>query len=570
MNKNTKRSIRSHIGRLSALSLAVGATLFASVAHAQLTQNITIGNPKALALGNAVTADPPGIDSIHFNPAGLAKIKGRQRQLKVLGAQMTFETNFGNRDLSKAQTEIDPLTGEPGSIKDTYIEVYCNDVAGCTYPDEKFENTSDSTSKPLIMLPGAGLTEVPFLVIPLGGIAIEDPNYGWTFATAVYSPQAIGYERDADSGSAYQGQRLGITRLTYFSPSIGLQFSDELYVGASIGFSYQGFGVETKLRTAEPTLAFIQGTLNNLDDTLKDLGLALSAIGPGDDIGSLTLELEDPLSLTFNVGLLWEPTEWVSFGVVYQSEGTSNLEGDFKMEHSDNFIAMTHGLVDLNGPLALAGLGPFNGTKVVEGTAELELINPAHFAIGTSLKLFPNLKVNLDAKWTDYSAWENLEIKFDSNIDFLTVSDLVYTLGGSGFNADGEDNADPDTMIIQRQYESVWSWAIGVEYEYSDNLVLRFGYEPRDSAIPDDRVDILAPLAAAQLYTIGFGYQLDNYSRFDAAYGYLTSTFSADAGESENLNSTTPGQVVYNPYAFLDVESTTTAHIFTFTYEEKF
>ncbi len=48
--------------------------LFSKGASAQLTDNLSLGNPKALALGHAVTADPPGIDSIHYNPAGLAKI----------------------------------------------------------------------------------------------------------------------------------------------------------------------------------------------------------------------------------------------------------------------------------------------------------------------------------------------------------------------------------------------------------------------------------------------------------------------------------------------------------------
>ena len=56
--------------------------------HAALVENLTLGNAKALALANAVTADPPGIDSIHFNPAGLAAMKGRQSNLKIL-------VNFG-------------------------------------------------------------------------------------------------------------------------------------------------------------------------------------------------------------------------------------------------------------------------------------------------------------------------------------------------------------------------------------------------------------------------------------------------------------------------------------------
>ena len=39
--------------------------------YGQLGQNLTIANAKALSLANAVTADPPGPDSLHFNPAGL-------------------------------------------------------------------------------------------------------------------------------------------------------------------------------------------------------------------------------------------------------------------------------------------------------------------------------------------------------------------------------------------------------------------------------------------------------------------------------------------------------------------
>lgn len=58
--------------------------LCAGQAHAQLAQNLTIGSPKAMALGNAVTADFTGIDSVHYNPAALSKLKGRQTTVKFI------------------------------------------------------------------------------------------------------------------------------------------------------------------------------------------------------------------------------------------------------------------------------------------------------------------------------------------------------------------------------------------------------------------------------------------------------------------------------------------------------
>lgn len=556
------------IGKASLLSIGIAAALATSTASAQLVQNITIGNPKALALGHAVTADPPGIDSIHFNPAGLAKIQGRQRQLKLLAAHIVFDTDIGQRRLDRS-----PLTGDDKTIEQAYEDTFQDVLApGEGYPDDPVENTSSSTSKPVLMLPGSGLTPVPFLAVPLGGIAIEDPNYGWTFATSVYSPQALGYERDDDDPARFQGRQLGISRITYFSPSVGFHFNDELMIGASIGFSWQGLGIKTDFRAPEVTIGFLDATIAEVENFLNlgpDEEFPLSSISPYDTVGTLEIELEDALSLSFNIGLLWEPTEWISFGMVYQSEAKSDLEGDFQMSYTDEFQAMTHGLAELNPILSIVNDGgTLNAGAVEKGDISLEHIVPAHFSMGTSVKVLPDLKVNFDVKWTDYAAWDSLDFEFSQNVDFLSVSNLIYNISSEA-RADG-DNADPNVMRIKRDYESTWSWAIGFEYQYNDNLVLRAGYEPRESAVPDNRVDLLAPIAYADLYSFGFGYQMDAYSKVDFAFGYLNSTFDAEAGESQNLNSVNPGRVVYNPYTFLDVKAETTAYLFALSYDTKF
>lgn len=547
------------IGNFSLTSLAVAAAIYSTGASAQLTQNITIGNPKALGMAHAVTADPPGIDSIHFNPAGLAKIQGRQQQLKLLTAHITFDAKFGEQEI-------------PEATRLAYEDVQED---GSSYPDDPVASSSSSTSDPVLMLPGSGLTPVPFLVVPFGGIAIEDPNYGWTFATAVYSPQAIGYERGENDPGSFQGQEVGISRITYFSPSVGFHFNDKFMVGASIGFSWQGLGIKTKFRAPESTIAFIDEAAGDLGDDEPQVGpegaALLSSISPYDTVGTLELEMEDALSLSFNIGALWEPTEWISFGFVYQSEAKSDLEGEFSMTYQDEWLRMIHSLQELDSSLplitALNGGVSLNGERVEKGDISLEYIVPAHMSFGTSVKLLPDLKVNFDVKWVDYDAWDSLDFQFSQPVDFLSISNIVYQFGPS--LGDG-DNADPDVMRIKRDYESVWSWAIGFEYQVNDNMVVRWGYEPRESAIPDNRVDLLAPIAYADLYTFGLGYQLDAYSRFDIGFGYLHSEFDAEAGESENMNSTKSGRVVYNPYAFLDVEAETTAYLFALSYDSKF
>src|SRR5690606_41507904 len=63
------------------------------LATAQLIQNMFI-DTKGMSLGNAVTADPTGIIDIHFNPAGLTKLEGRQIQIQLMHIMLSAEAKF--------------------------------------------------------------------------------------------------------------------------------------------------------------------------------------------------------------------------------------------------------------------------------------------------------------------------------------------------------------------------------------------------------------------------------------------------------------------------------------------
>ena len=153
-------------------------------AQAQLGQNLFIGNAKALALGNAVTADPPGIDSIHFNPAGLVRLKGTKQHLKLI---------VGNADIS-AKFIAD----------DDYIQR--NEDNGLEDPTA---NTTSEIESFAVYLPTMGVTEIPVIAAPLGGLSYNPPGSDITFATAAYAPLILGYTRDDDDPGIYYGRELG-------------------------------------------------------------------------------------------------------------------------------------------------------------------------------------------------------------------------------------------------------------------------------------------------------------------------------------------------------------------------
>ena len=531
------------------------------VTYGQATQNITVGSPKALALGNAVTADPPGIDSIHFNPAGLAKIEGRRRNVKLMVAGMSLTSETGAQQHSPA-------------VREAFEQIN----PGQTFPVDDQANLKATTHDPMVMLPFSGLTDVPIMMAPLGGIAIQAPSKRWTFASMVYTPQAIGFARDRDTDpGSYQGYEVAMTRITYFSPSIGIKLTDSLSVGASLGLSWHGFGTKTKFRSPEQTLIFIGGTASQLQPEEEEAVIS----GAFDNIGDLTIEMEDTFSPSFNLGVLWEPLPWLAFGAVYQSEATANMEGEYHMKYTDGFVATAKQLQSITPILSAIGGAEFNARPIDKGHAKMTMILPQHISIGTSIQLLPNLKMNVDIKWTEYSKWEYFTIQFDQNVDFLNLGSVISHLAAD-YGVD--DNIDPNELRMPRKYQDVTSWALGIEYQLSDQTTLRLGYEPRGSAVPPDRVDFLVPMADTTLYGIGFAFKLDELSGLDIGFAYLSSKFKADVntitddngniialeGESKNANDTTPGQVVYNPYSFLPIIGSTEIYLFSMSYHQKF
>lgn len=502
--------------------------LLPRLAVAEFLNDFSMGNPKALSLANAVTADPPGIDSIHFNPAGLAKLKGRHRLLKVIAADVKLKDEVGAQ-------QVDPIT-------DTLFSSINGDE---TYPEDPIENTSGSSGAAVMMVPNGGLTDVPLLAVPLGGMSMNTIGKKSTFGTAVYTPLALGYERDAGSPGIYQAEKLAITRLTYFSPTLAFQLTKKLAIGFGLNFSWHGMGIETKLRAPQFLLAA-------LHDSVIDDGLNLELFGPYDDIARFTMEMSDSSSSQVNAGVLYEVNDWLVVGASYHSETVASLRGDYRLEYEEAFVNSTS---QTSGTLLDF---VFNATEVETGDVQVDFVMPKRLSFGASVILMPGLKMNVDVKKVYMSAWKEMEFRFSNNVDFLTIAGLV----------DGSD-ASPRRLTLPRAYEDAESWSFGFEYNYSDQLKLRWGYQNRERVVPRDRVDFMVPVGHGELYSIGASYVWSKRSTFDIAYGLFKSSVSAGVNGSKNGLSTSPTDFIYNPYAYLSMESSVQANLLTVSWHTK-
>lgn len=511
--------------------------------NAALVENMTIANPKATAMGNAVTADPPGVDSIHYNPAGLARVKGKEALFKVAVVSFTFGAEFGSY-APAAQEEIDKWgLGEGDPV----------------------ENSSSETSDAVLKIPFVeGRTEwpLPVIVVPTGGAAVNPVGEQYTYGTAVFAPFAAGYSRGENDPAKFMGRELALTRLTYFSPSIGFHLNDEWSFGMGIHFSYMGLSALTDLRLALIPLGIINTALSQLEDGSDCLGGAFdfcgNSINPFDTSLDMEVDVETALSVNAVFGALWKPEPWFTWGFVYHTEAPNHMQGSYRFNYSEDWQALFGALNTELGPLSNF-LGLPKGLAVQEGDATVNLTYPAHFATGISVQVTPRWKVNVDAKWTDWSVWDGFLIEFDAPFELGAVASKIVP-----------QYVTETTLVIPRHYESVWNFAMGVEYQYNDRLALRAGWEPRKSSVPDDKLDVLLPMGEADLYSVGLGFDWLENMHIDLALAYFISQNDIPAGQSTNANDMNIATSAwYNPYTGLDIKTETSAIMFmsSFTWQ---
>lgn len=556
--------------------------------YASFTDSITIGNPKALALGHAVTADPPDIDSIHFNPAGLSQLHGRQMFIKGIMGFFSTEMELGGYGeymsdlIANYREQHREFEDENGNLlygRSPWDEYVYN---------ETLHTKSKSEGGPTIMLPG-GMVDMPIGAGIAGGASYRPPGSRFTFGTNVYSPMMNGMHVAPDDPGRFAQERAAFTLITYFSPTVAYEFSDELSLGLSINFNYSGMGLELPIH--EPHVAifflgspFIQGTFCNPDGTPKeadqpdnDLGLKVDVcteVPPFTTFGKLSFEVDQNIVVGYNLGLLWKPQPWLSLGLSYNSAINVEMDGEFEFPIYDPFKTFLYNfhssqvLQAVGGALEELGLLLPRADEILndaEGSLTVSYEIPQRWNAGMSVQLTPRWKWNFDVRWTEWSAFSQIYLDFGVDVPLLkwgNVADLVGTGGQNGITANSVD--------YQISLRDVTYWGTGVEYQYSENLVLRAGFEDRPSAVPDDAPNALIPLNDATLLSVGFGLDLEGDRHIDFAIGHMKSETDFPACSAQLGNGCDPSNVVYPSYAGQDIKTKVEVLLFELGFQQHF
>jgi long-subunit fatty acid transport protein len=458
---------------------------------------------RALGLANTCTADPPRIMAIHYNPAGLTSLEGTQIDVGITYTDVEVTSRF-----KKGSNYVNPVSPYTG-----------NDPVADT------EGTSHK-----------GTVSVPFgqwmspIIAPNLGISHQPDGSRWTFAYGIYAPLGVGIEHGDDS-AIYGGQRVQEDRIIYAAPTVAYKVTDSLSLGVSLGVGYSSIGATLEARTP-----------NHTTGAMAAAGVITS---PYNSLGKLDTLVEDNMTLSCNVGMLWQPVEWFSFGAVYQSESKANLEGDFEMTYSQSFKNLWNYARDVAHIPGITGAAK-DGES---GTMSIENTTPKRAQVGIMVKPFKSLKLLCDWHWIDFRCKEQDIFEADQDVQLLQLaSSVLFNYGGGSRK-----------LIIERHWQQKYNFSYAIEWQATESLCLRAGFEPRKTVIPDEYYELTYPVTNWDIYTVGMGVNLSDQLTVDLALAYVyNNDHSIPKNTSKVLNSPADGAaIIYNPYSGLDYEQKT-------------
>ena len=187
----------------------------------------------------------------------------------------------------------------------------------------------------------------------------------------------------------------------------------------------------------------------------------------------LDLDTADNFGYGYAIGLLYEPTDRLSFGFSYTSEThLSDLKSD-------------------SASLEIAGVDLWH----YDDARICDFQQPCRLAIGIAYRLTDRLLLGFDASWQNYS-------------------DVTKELKVKLTNGTGPDQK----IVIPTGYNDSYSFHLGLDYKLTEHLSLRTGFSYDSKMIPDSRLLPLVPsVGKGYVPSIGLGYSWENY-KIDAAW----------------------------------------------------
>jgi long-subunit fatty acid transport protein len=505
---------------------------------------------RAISLANTVTADPENTLPTHYNPAGLSWLPDG----KML--RNTYALPFVKR--SGRFTADEDWEGLMGGTWGPDAPYNPDDPLSAHGGPDPLAGKKTESSGGRMYIPFYGPVDLSFGSAM--GISTRAKDSKWTFAHANYAPYGGGMtHRDKGDPMRYKMKSAYAQHLIYTAPTVSYKISETLSMGMAMCFGQSALGTEIDSR-APNMMTSLQRVLG---DATKDLNIPYisqetmpppwygGGMGPYENNVRAKLYLRDDFSPSYNMGILWRPQKWFSWGACYQSEIKSEMRGDYLFEYSDQYRATVDW--SASSPMTTQSAGmldlPIKSVPYQSGTVTGTVRYPQRLQTGIMIKPTEKLKLLFDVHWADWSIVKESRFTFDQKIHPLQSAKLLGAKGG--------DHA----IVVDRDMKDTWHWSVGLEYQLTDKLCFRTGYEKRPTSIQANLFDA-SSMPDAEFFGVGIGIKQKKNMRLDLSFGYLYyRDYKVPNNTSSNFNSTIFTDIG-SSYAGLDYEQDMTVKIF--------
>jgi len=480
-----------------------------------------ITGAKAIALAGAVTANPPSLMAVHYNPAGL--VQAREGLVYYQGLSTT---SFNRQNHFSPDQSFNVLNISHAS-------------------DDPITNRSSMQGKSYLYYPIYGDSHGDTINFPLPlGATYRRSDSRWIMASGSYMPFAWGNCYDSNDPSKYQAYEYYQQHLIYASPGIAYQWNDFFSFGLSMGIGQTALARSSIVRFPNDTMARIQ---------------SLPIPGkPGlfDGLANMRLNLRDDIAMSLNAGILWKPFHNLQFGCVYRSPVDSHPKGNIHIQYTDKLLKLTQWYrknpIYANS-LKTPGLGEIN-QPFETGTAYLKKYQwPDSIQMGIQYQPSSCIKLMFDFQWIRWSAQNEYRLVFEK-----PDNQLIHLL-----QAMGQSSVEGQTIIYEQKASDTLSYHFGLEWQFRESLFIRGGLSFQPQSTKDSHINLLS-LPDTTYISSGIEWRWPNRWIIEQGFGYyISDNKTIPNNTSQRLNLIDSNNVFFSPYAGQNISTKIFGFVFS-------
>ncbi len=293
------------------------------------------------------------------------------------------------------------------------------------------------------------------------------------FGLGIYCEDGLGTRYGDDWALAGDTTKTTMEQFT-LNPNLAYKITDWWSVGAGLKMSY---------------ITFYNKGHPHWDKRVGTQGYNLTSELDGDDI-----------TMGYNFGTTFELLDSqdlgrLALGVVYRSQLKHNISGDYDINGT---IPVSTGRGTISLPYSRTG-----GDTHSDASARLTL--PQSITAGLNWDSPKDVwHVGLATTWTQWSCVDTISFKIPAKKMDSTTGRLV-----------------PTSYDLPLNWDDVWRFSLGIEYEATDDLALRLGYVFDMDPSNKDYGTTMLPGGHRNIIGLGFGYNIWDNLRLDIGYNLV-------------------------------------------------